>query len=159
MKKWVLFLAFLLPAVTYSASGLNIAVVDMEALAAVYDGAVDKATEFNNATAVAQAEVNELIAEIEELNDGLDLMTPANKTKREELIQEKLTELADFTAEKQTELAALQTELANELIAEIQEIIREYATEMGYDLIIPSTSTYFYIDSIDITQDLIDTKF
>jgi outer membrane protein len=136
---------------------LKIGYVDLSKAFDEYEKTKDSDRELEKKGDKKQSERDKTVAEIKRLKEGFELLSEQGKEDRQQLIDEKIRELQDFDREVRAELRRERDTMAREILKEIDKVIREYAEEKGYHLILNDRILLYGDPEFDITDEILKT--
>ncbi len=104
-----------------------------------------------------QKERQKMVDEIRDLKDEIALMSEKGRMQKQLAIDEKIASLQEFDKEARDELKQERDSMVRDILREINKVIQEYGREHGYTVILNDRLLVYGDETIDITQDIIDT--
>ncbi len=95
-----------------------------------------------------QAKVRTFQQELANYNDGVEMMLPEARTKKEEELQKLQVDIQQFEVDAQQSIATKNAQLQEPLYEKLQTVIDEVATENGFSLIMTSESLLFIDENL-----------
>ena len=114
----------------------------------------DKALE--NKGEKKEKEREKLVDEIKKLKDEIILLSDKGREEKQPIIDEEIRHLQEFDKEARNELKQERDEMVRDILRKIDKVIQNYGKENGYTVILNDRMLVYGMESIDITQDIID---
>src|SRR5436190_15526737 len=94
----------------------------------------------------------EFVAKRDKLQRDKDVLSPAERGKREKELAKLEQDLRRMDEELRSEVQTRQREELDNFLAIVREVVDKLAKEEKYDLVLPQETTFFMSDRIDVTE-------
>ncbi len=159
MKLMKLFSFFLIVALAglpvLSAAGEKYAYVD---LAKVFDGyqkTKDNDKTLQEAGKKKEGERDGIVHEIRQMKDELALLSEDARVKKQELLEAKLRDLAEFDRGARRDLGEQRNTLVTEISNDIDDLVKRFGERKGYDYILNERALVFHRPELDVTAEVL----
>jgi len=134
---------------------LKVAYVDIGKVFDEYSKTKDYDKELESKYGAYEKEHNDKLNKIKANQDKLSLLKDEEKNKMQTQIDKDKSDLMDFDRQKQTELRKARDEKVRELLGEIEKVIKDYATEQKYTLVLNDKVLVYVDKGYEITDPII----
>lgn len=135
------FSVIFIPAKIYAAE-LKIGYVDTMRVLNSYNKTKDEEKVLEGKTNKIKEKRENMIEQIRKMKDELDILSENARVKKQTEIDEKMRELQDYEQQNSINLRRESDEIMREILSEIDKVIRKYAEDNGYTLILNNSSRF-----------------
>lgn len=89
------------------------------------------------------------------MRDELALLNDAAREERRKAIDERMRDLAAFDQSARDSLRDKRDASLEKILDEIERVVKAYAKEKGFELILSDRAVLFAVDPMDVTDDII----
>ena len=111
--------------------------------------------EMEKVAAAKQQEREKKVGEIRDMRDELALLNEEAREERRKSIEERMRDLATFDQSARDSLRDKRDAALEKILEEIEKVVKAYAKENGFELILSDRAVLFAVDPMDITDDII----
>ncbi|NQT28421.1 MAG: OmpH family outer membrane protein [Candidatus Omnitrophica bacterium] len=104
---------------------------------------------------VAEKKLKEKKEIIEKLQSKLSLIKEDEKAKEEEKLNKEVNEYRDLEREAFTDIKKERDERMKDIVEDIDGIVKEYAKDNGFDLVVNSNTVLYGADTMDLTDEIL----
>lgn len=126
----------------------------------------DKYKRTDEATEALKKDIEDKRKDIEKKKEAINLlkqklesqgvvMAEKEKTKMQEEVEARLSELKDITEKSNRELRERETNLTRDILKDIEEVVKAYGKDNDYDLILDSREVLYGPEGMEVTEDII----
>lgn len=154
MKRTVFcaLIAFAASAVPAWAAGEKYGYVDVAKIFDAYQKTKDQDKVLQDAGKKKEEQRDTLVYDIRQLKDELVLLNGDIKTKKQELLEQKIQSLQDFDRKAKNDLGEERSKVVQEIFADIDAAIKRYGEANKFDLIFNEKALLFRNPSLNITD-------
>lgn len=152
----LLSVVFGVPAKAADLSGQKIAFVDVAKIFDEYQKTKDNDQTLQTAGKKKEMERDALVHEIRQMKDELALLRDDAKTKKQQLLDEKLKTLETFDIAARQELSEKRNTVVREIFKDIDDAVQRYGQRKGLDYIFNERALVYHNNAFDITREIMD---
>ncbi len=106
-------------------------------------------------TQAKQAERDKIVSEIKGMREELILLNEQARSERQEEIEKKMKDLAEFDRQVKDALLKERDETGSSILEEVETTVAAYAKEHGFELILSGQAVLYGIETIDVTHEVL----
>lgn len=133
----------------------KIGMVNLAKVFKEYEGTKTSETELERIAGGKQQEREKKVGEIRNMKDELALLNEEAREERRKAIDARMQELATFDQSVRESLRDKRDTALDKILDEIERVVKGYAKEKGFDLILSDRAVLFGVDPMDVTDDII----
>ena len=133
----------------------KVGVVSLNRLMGNYQGAKSSVDKLRQIGEGKQQERERIVSEIKKMRQGLELLNEEARSKRQQQMEEKMKELAQFDREARTLLLKEQEQERDVVFREIEAVVSAFAKEKGFDLVLNDQAVLYGTEGLDITDQVL----
>lgn len=149
----------LLPAASSSATGAGIAVLSIQDVLTKSSAGLSAKRKMERKMKELrrglEADKDALISLREEMKKKASVWSEEKKQEENLEFQKKRNALSVKQDNANLEMRNLEKRYLNPIMEKLEEIVKEVATRKGYSVVLPSTSSLYFSNSVDITDEVI----
>lgn len=119
----------------------------------------DKTKEYDQKLEAKKSDVEKQLEKkkgtIEKLQSKIDLLKEDEKAREEEKLNKELKEYRDLEREAYTDIRKERDEKMKDIVEDIDVIVKDYAKENGFDLIVNSNVVLYGDKAMDLTDEVL----
>ena len=126
----------------------------------------DKYKRTDEATEALKKDIEDKRKDIEKKKEAINLlkqkleaqgvvMAEKEKTKMQEEVEARISELKDISEKSNRELRERETALTRDILKDIEEVVKAYGKDNDYDLILDSREVLYGPEGMEVTEDII----
>jgi len=139
-----------------AAEKTKIGYIDVATAFDSYDKTKDEDAQLGQKSEGKQKQRDRIIEKIRNMKSEIELLSDAQKEKKQAQIDEEIGKLQDFDRESKTELRRERDNMVRNILKEIDTVINDYAQKNDYTLILNSRVLVYAKDQDDITREIIN---
>ena len=147
---------FLMTAVPAFAAGEKYAYVDVAKVFDEYQKTKDNDKTLQDAGKKKEEERDAIVHDIRQMKDELALLSEDAKAKKQEALENKMRQLADFDRAAKQDLGERRNKVVREIFKDIDDTIQRYGERKGFDLIFNERALLYHHAKLDVTKDALD---
>lgn len=144
------------PLRAFGAEEQKIAFVDVAKIFDTYEKTKDSDRSLQDAGKKKEEERDAMVYDIRQLKDELLLMTGDMKTKKQELLEEKIKGLQDFDKDTKRQLSEQRSQVVQEIFKDIDAAIKRYGERKGLDFVFNERALLYHSDKYDATSEILE---
>lgn len=133
----------------------KLAYINVDKVFEEYTKGQDMGKKFEAKTTEVENKRKGMVEDIRKLKEGLEMLSEEARAKKQEEIDNKISELQSYVNSMSVELSRERDEMLKVLVEDIDKVVSEYAKKKGYLLVFHSRFLIFGDESIDITEEVI----
>ena len=133
----------------------RIGVVNLDKLLNEYERTKSSVARLKEMTQVKQAERDKIASEIKGMREELILLNEQARSERQEEIEKKMKDLAEFDRQVKDALLKERDETGSSILEEVETTVAAYAKEHGFELILSGQAVLYGIETIDVTHEVL----
>ncbi len=133
----------------------KIAVVNLDKLFHDYEKTKASDSQLEQASKAKQEERAKLVSEIKSMKDELVLLNEQSRNERQQAIEKKLRQLADFDREAKDTLGKQRETAVKAILDQIEATVTSYAKDHGFELVLSERAVLYGIEAINITDQVL----
>lgn len=137
------------------AAGEKYAYVD---LAKVFDGyqkTKDNDKSLQDAGKKKESERDTIVHEIRQMKDELALLSEDARAKKQETLEGRLRDLAEFDRGARQELGEQRNKLVGEISKDIDDLVKRFGERKGFDYILNERALVYHRADLDVTAEVL----
>jgi len=142
--------------VTAQAEGLKVGYIDVSTVFDEYKRTVDSDEALEKETQGKQEEREKKASKIKRMMDELELLSEKGRQEKQVEIDKKVDELKGYDMQTRRNLRKKRDEMVTDILKEIDDVVKEYAENNGFDLILNDTVLLYKKDAMNITQNILE---
>jgi len=156
---WCVLLSVAAPcfAADQTASASRIGVVNVDLVFREYDRTKSSEAKLEELSNAKQTEREKRVSEIRGMKEELLLLNQESRSERQQAIDEKMKDLAEFDRDTKDKLFKQREDLFKEILDEIEAVVTAYAKDKGFDLILSERAMLYRMDAMDLTDEVLKT--
>lgn len=143
------------PHVLAQGEGLKLAYVDVAKIFDSYQKTKDNDRVLQDAGKKKEGERDSMVHEIRQMKDELALLKEDARAKKQEVLEGKLRQLAQFDQGAKQALGEQRNKVVREIFKDIDDQVQKYGTAKGYDYIFNERAFVFHKDQHDVTNEVL----
>lgn len=108
-------------------------------------------------SAKKQTERDKIVNQVKKLREELELLSDRGKEEKQAQVDEQLQKLQEFDNQARNELRRQRDTIAREILKEIDQVVREFAEQEGFTLILNDRVLLYGASEYDLTDRVIQT--
>lgn len=137
------------------AKDLKIGYVDIFKVFNDYEKTKDYDKNLETNKKVAEDKLEKKREVIEKLQSKLSLLKEDEKAKEEEKLSKEVQEYRDLEREAFTDIKKERDDKMKDIVEDIDKIVKDYAKDNGFDLVVNSNSVLYGVKAMDITDEVL----
>lgn len=159
MRKYLVFLVTLGLIASFSfnsfSKDIKIGYVDIVKVFNEYEKTKTYDQKLEDQKGEAEKKLSSKKEDIEKLQNKLELLKDEEKAKQEKNIAEKIKEYREIEQASLTKIREERDDRMKEIIEDINAVIKKYAEEKGFSVVLNSNSVLYGLPSMDVTSDIV----
>ncbi len=134
---------------------LKVAYVDVAKIFDGYQKTKDNDRVLQEAGKKKEGERDSMVHEIRQMKDELALLKEDARAKKQEVLEGKLRQLAQFDQGAKQTLGEARNKVVREIFKDIDDEVQKFGTAKGYDYIFNERSFVFHKNQYDVTNEIL----
>lgn len=149
-----IFLTIFTPAITHAAE-LKVGYVDAIRVLSNYNKRKDQQKIFEEKTNKLKEKRDKMVNQIRKMKDELDILSEKAKEKKQAQIDTEMRELQEYDQQNKINLDRQSDEIMREILKEIEEVMKKYAEDNDYDMILNNRALLYGQEQLDLTDKIL----